>query len=73
VDIIGAIGIIPTSRRVGAVTASPTLDYTSVLNVVFLAIAAALVIRFLSTGGRQMLRMMNTPPEQMELRHAERG
>jgi uncharacterized membrane protein YraQ (UPF0718 family) len=69
--VFGAVGIIPTSRRVGAVTAAPSWDYTSVLNVVFLAIAAALVIRFLSTGGRQMLRMMNTPPEQMELQHAE--
>ena len=36
-----------------------TLNYTSVLNVVFLLIAAALVWRFLKTGGPMMLKMMN--------------
>ena len=39
-------------------TGGPSWNYTSVLNVVFLAIAAALVIRFLRTGGPAMLHMM---------------
>jgi hypothetical protein len=32
-----------------------------VLNVVFLALAAVLVWRFLGTGGPAMLKMMNMP------------
>ena len=31
------------------------------LNIVFLALAAALVVRFLRTGGPAMLRMMGAP------------
>jgi hypothetical protein len=42
-------------------TEGPTLNYTTVLNVLFLALAAVLLIRFLRTGGREMLRMMNAP------------
>ncbi len=59
--LFGAIGITPTQRAVIAFTEGPTLNYTSVLNVVFLALAAVLLIRFLRTGGREMLRMMNAP------------
>jgi len=33
-----------------------------VLNIVFLLLAAALVIRFLRQGGRQMLTMMGGSP-----------
>jgi hypothetical protein len=39
-------------------------NYTTVLNIALLVIAAALVVRFLTTGGPQMLKMMGgTPPE----------
>jgi hypothetical protein len=34
-----------------------------VLNVAFLAVVAALVMRFLRTGGPEMLSMMNEPME----------
>jgi len=37
------------------------LNYTSVLNVIFLALAAALLWRFFRTGGAGMLKMMNRP------------
>jgi hypothetical protein len=36
-----------------------------VLNIVFLVVAAVLVVRFLRTGGPAMLRMMNTPEEEL--------
>jgi hypothetical protein len=39
-------------------------DYTTWLNIVFLILAAALVARFLRTGGGMMLRMMGGAPEQ---------
>ena len=37
-------------------------NYTTVLNIVFLALAAVLVWRFFRTGGREMLRMMGGSP-----------
>jgi uncharacterized protein len=44
------------------IQASVSLDYTTVLNVVFLALAALLVVRYFRRGGGlAMLRMMNTP------------
>jgi len=67
--VFGALGIIPTDRRVEVITHGPTWNYTTVLNIVFLAIAAALVVRFLRTGGPMMLRMMNRPAMEMERRH----
>jgi uncharacterized membrane protein YraQ (UPF0718 family) len=38
-------------------------NYTSVLNIVFLLLALALVVRFFRTGGRQMLAMMGGGPD----------
>jgi len=32
-----------------------------VLNIIFLALAGVLIVRFLRTGGPEMLRMMNQP------------
>jgi uncharacterized protein len=58
----GALGIIPTNRNVGVITQGPTWNYTSVLNIVFLVIAAVLVWRFLRTGDASMLRTMNQLP-----------
>jgi uncharacterized membrane protein YraQ (UPF0718 family) len=63
--VFGALGIIPTSRAVSAISEGPSWNYTTVLNIVFLVIAAVLVVRFLRTGGQAMLRMMNTPEDEM--------
>ena len=38
-----------------------TWNYTTFLNIAFLALSAVLVVRFLRTGGPHMLRMMNAP------------
>jgi len=57
----GALGLIPAGRAVAAIGQGPSLNYTAALNVVFLALAAALVVRFLRTGGPAMLRMMGAP------------
>jgi uncharacterized membrane protein YraQ (UPF0718 family) len=59
--VFGALGIIPTSRAVGVVTQAPSWDYTSILNIVALVVSAALVVRFVRTGGAAMLRMMSRP------------
>jgi hypothetical protein len=42
--------------------ASITWNYTSVLNLVFLALSSLLLIRFLRTGGPAMLREMGNTP-----------
>jgi uncharacterized protein len=57
-----ALGLVPQTRNAKVVEASITLNYTSVLNVVFLVLAAVLVLRFLRTKGLEMPRMMNAAP-----------
>jgi uncharacterized membrane protein YraQ (UPF0718 family) len=57
------LGIAPTGARHAKVTETGVgWNYTTVLNIVFLMLAAALIARyFRSGGGVSMLRMMNTP------------
>jgi uncharacterized membrane protein YraQ (UPF0718 family) len=65
--VFSALGIIPSNRTVGVFTEGPQWNYTSVLNIVFGALAAALVVRFLRTGGPDMFRMMGTAEDEMGL------
>jgi uncharacterized membrane protein YraQ (UPF0718 family) len=59
--------LIPTGKRHALVAEHGiTWNYTTALNIVFLLIAAALVWRFLTTGGRGMLAMMGGGPDDME-------
>ena len=72
--VFGALGLIPTNRAISAISQGPSWNYTTVLNIVFLLIAAILVVRFLRTGGPAMLRMMGAPQGEMaEHDHAETG
>jgi uncharacterized membrane protein YraQ (UPF0718 family) len=58
------LGLTPTGPRHANIgTQSVSWNYTSWLNVVFLAVACVLVWRFLRTGGRSMLAMMGGQPE----------
>jgi uncharacterized protein len=57
----GAAGLIPTTRSANVTEASVALNYTTVLNLIFLALAAWFVARFIKTGGRPMLSMMDEP------------
>jgi uncharacterized membrane protein YraQ (UPF0718 family) len=52
------LGLIPQQRNSQIVETSIAFNYTTVLNVVFLAIAAFLVARFLRTGGPKMMAHM---------------
>ena len=56
-----ALGLVPATRSAKVVEASITLNYTTVLNLLFLVLAAVLVVRFLRTKGPEMLRMMSAP------------
>jgi uncharacterized protein len=57
--LFAALGIIPQNRNVVAFSEGIHWNYTSVLNIVFLALAAVLLIRFIRTGGVAMLKMMD--------------
>ncbi len=63
--LFGALGIIPQNRNIVAFTGGIQWNYTTILNIIFLILAAALVIRFIRTGGIPMLRMMNKPAQEM--------
>jgi uncharacterized membrane protein YraQ (UPF0718 family) len=56
-----AVGLVPAARHATVAEAHIVLNYTSVLNIIFLALAAVLVWRFLRTGGPEMLKMMEHP------------
>jgi uncharacterized membrane protein YraQ (UPF0718 family) len=69
--LFAALGIIPQNRNVVAITEGVYWNYTTVLNIFFLALAAILVIRFIRTGGIPMLKMMNISEHEMEHHHHE--
>src|SRR5579884_3672730 len=54
--LFAALGIIPQNRSVVAFSEGIHWNYTSVLNIIFLALAAILLIRFIRTGGVAMLK-----------------
>jgi hypothetical protein len=66
--VFGALGLVPTARAATVVEASISWDYTTALNVMFLALATVFLWRFFSTGGLEMLRMMGGPPPEPEPR-----
>jgi uncharacterized membrane protein YraQ (UPF0718 family) len=63
--VFAALGIVPT-HRVDVTATGISLNYTTVLNVIFLLLASLLVRRFVRTGGLKMLKMMETSPSRMK-------
>jgi uncharacterized membrane protein YraQ (UPF0718 family) len=60
--VFDGFGLIPSKRNAKVVEASVTWNYTTVLNIVFLTLAAVLLWRYFRRGGGlAMLRMMNAP------------
>jgi len=59
--LFGALGLTPTARNAKVIEAHVAWNYTTVLNIIFLALAALLLWRFFRTKGMAMLRMMNKP------------
>jgi len=58
------LGAVPTNRNVTILFSHPAWNYTSFLNLAFLMLTALLGIRFLQTGGIQMLKAMEVPPDE---------
>src|SRR6266542_2157704 len=64
--VFSPLGLIPSGPRNASVgDDSIRWNYTTVLNIIFLTLAAALVWRFFATGGRAMLAMMGGGPDDM--------
>jgi uncharacterized membrane protein YraQ (UPF0718 family) len=61
--VFGGLGLIPNPDRAKIPDQGVSWDYTSWLNIVFLILAAALIVRFVRTGGVAMLRMMGGSPD----------
>jgi uncharacterized membrane protein YraQ (UPF0718 family) len=69
--LFGTTGLIPGQRDATAVMdAHFSWNYTTWLNIAFLTLAAALVLRFVRTGGVPMLKMMGGSPD---ADHAQRS
>ena len=61
--VFGGLGLIPAERTAKVAETGITWNYTTILNIVFLLLAAALLIRFFRSGGRAMLTMMGGSPD----------
>jgi hypothetical protein len=59
----GRLGLIPAERAAKVAETGITWNYTTILNIVFLLLAAALLVRFFRSGGRAMLTMMGGSPD----------
>jgi uncharacterized protein len=60
--LFGAANLIPTQRNAKVILATISWDYTTWLNISFLVVAAVVIVRFVTTGGVSMLRMMGGSP-----------
>jgi uncharacterized protein len=62
--LFGGLGLIPSERAARVGVSGIGWNYTTVLNIVFLMLAAGLLIRFSRSGGWQMLKMMGGNPDE---------
>ena len=60
--IFAVLRLTPTERNATVLEPSISWNYTTILNLLFLILAALLVWRFFRTGGKTMLAMMNGSP-----------
>ena len=61
--VFGSLGLIPDPAQAKLPDQGVSWNYTTWLNIVFLILAAALIVRFVRTGGVAMLRMMGGSPD----------
>ncbi|WP_181809472.1 permease [Streptomyces shenzhenensis] len=61
--VFGGLGLVPDQADAKIPDEGISWNYTTWLNIAFLLLAAALVVRFLRTGGPAMLRMMGGSPD----------
>jgi uncharacterized protein len=68
--VFGGLGLVPSERSADVTETGLSWNYTTWLNIVFLSLAVALVVRFFTTGGGPMLRMMGGAPD-VESEHGD--
>ncbi len=64
--VFGGLGLVPAARTAKVAGEGLSWNYTTFLNIAFLLLAAALVVRFYRSGGGPMLAMMNGEPGEHE-------
>src|SRR5258708_20624165 len=64
--LFGGLGLVPAQRAAKVAAQGIQWDYTTVLNIIFLLLAAALLVRFFRPGAGPMLRPMGGGPEPHE-------
>jgi hypothetical protein len=57
------LGLVPTNHHLAVFETRPSWNYTTFLDIASLLLIAALGWRFLTTGGREMMRAHAGPPE----------
>jgi uncharacterized membrane protein YraQ (UPF0718 family) len=65
--VFSGLGLVPGHDSAKVPDDGVSWDYTTWLNIVFLALALVLTVRFVRTGGVAMLRMMGGGPENMDM------
>jgi hypothetical protein len=71
--VFGGLGLIPSGHVAKVGVTGVSLNYTTWLNIVFLVLAAVLLVRFVRTGGMSMLRMMGGPADSPHGEHCAAG
>jgi uncharacterized membrane protein YraQ (UPF0718 family) len=61
--LFGGVGLIPAERTAKVTDIGVSWNYTTVLNIIFMVLAAALLLRFFRTSGLAMLKMMGGSPD----------
>ncbi|GAA1940087.1 permease [Kitasatospora viridis] len=69
----GGVGLIPDQADAKIPMEGVSWNYTTWLNIAFLLLTAALIIRFWRTGGPAMLRMMGGSPDDGHTGHHHAG
>jgi hypothetical protein len=67
--VFSGLGLVPADRTARVGETGIVWNYTTYLNIVFLLLAAALLVRFFRSGGVSMLRMMGGHPDEADPGH----
>ena len=68
--LFGTLGLVPAGHAATVAEHGVAWNYTTVLNIAFLLVAGALLVRFFRSGGGPMLKMMNGSPDEHSHDHA---
>ncbi len=71
--IFTALHLVPAHRNAHVIEPHLSWNYTTWLNIAFLALTAVLLTRFATTGGLPMLRMMGGAPDEEHTHRDERA